>query len=225
MKKLFRLLLWDNIRIINNTLSGRNRSRKQPALGRINKEDINFIIEETWKNYNILKVNAPSEKTFGARLMLKNGIFSLALYRAIGKVVVEDDYATELCTDILWKFYVKQIRIQRLIARVLHSDPQKQMNMLQRIFLRFPLARPGYDWKINEMGKASAYDIIRCPVYDYFKSQGQAELEFFKKSWCTLDFPLAEHLVKGGKYERTHTLSEGDDKCDMCWKVSLPLDE
>ena len=219
MNKVLRLFSWRNIRIINHTLSGRNRNRKQPESGRITKEDINLIIEETWENYNILKQNAPFEKTLGARIMLKNGIVSLALYRAIGKVAVGEDYATELCTDILWKFYIKQIRVQRFIARFLHRKPQQQMNMLQRIFLRFPLTRPGYDWKINEMGEVSAYDITRCPVYDYFKSQGPNELEFFRNSWCTLDFPLAEYLVRGGKYERTHTLSAGDDMCDMCWKV------
>jgi len=40
-----------------------------------------------------------------------------------------------------------------------------------------------------------------------------------KNSWCTLDYSLAENLIQGGKYKRKHLLSDGDDKCDMCWMV------
>jgi hypothetical protein len=219
MKKILRLFLWNYIRTIKHTLLGRNRDRKQPESGRITKEDVDLIIEESLRYYTILKLKAPFEKTLGARLMLRNGIVSLALYRAIGKVAVGEEYVTELCTDILWKFYIKNISIQRFIARFLYREPLQQMNIIQRIFLWFPLAKPGYDWKINEMEEVCAYDITRCPVCDYFKSQGPAELKFFRNSWCTLDFPLAEHLVRGGRYERTHTLSAGDALCDMCWKV------
>jgi hypothetical protein len=219
MEKVLKLFLWDFIRIVKRALLGRNRNRKQPESGRITKEDVDLIIEESLRYYNILKQKSPLEKTFGARLMLRNGIMSLALYRGIGKVVVGEDYVTELCTDILWKIYIKNISLQRLIARILYRDPREQMNIIQKIFLLFPLAKPGYDWKINKIKEGYAYDIMRCPVCDYFKSQDPAEFNFFRNSWCTLDFPLAEHLVRGGKYERSHTLSAGDDSCDMCWKV------
>jgi len=49
------------------------------------------------------------------------------------------------------------------------------------------------------------------------EEQGEEALEFFRKSWCTLDFPLAEAMVRGGRYERPRTLSEGDEVCDMRW--------
>jgi len=220
MKKLIiRIFGWSTIRIIKQALYGRNRNRLQPELGRINIQDVDLIFEETWKNFNILKAKIPVEKTIGARIMIKNGALSLALYRAIGKVAADEDYVTELCTDILWKVYIKQIRIQKFVSKLFHRKPHEQMRMIQRIFLRFPLARPGYEWEIKETGKDVSYDITRCPVYDYFKTLGQEELKFFQNSWCTLDFPLAEHLVKGGQYERKYTLSAGDDRCDMCWKV------
>jgi hypothetical protein len=102
---------------------------------------------------------------------------------------------------------------------VLQRDPQKQMNMIQRMLL-YALAKPGYDWKLIESDNTTSYDIFKCPVYDYYKLLGHEELEFFRNSWCAFDFPLAEYLVKGGKYERKYTLSKGDDKCDMCWKTN-----
>jgi len=63
-------------------------------------------------------------------------------------------------------------------------------------------------------------DFHRCPVHDYFRSQGEEELELFQKTWCTLDHPIAEAMVEGGRYERPHTLSHGDSVCDMRWLVS-----
>jgi hypothetical protein len=58
---------------------------------------------------------------------------------------------------------------------------------------------------------------VPIPIFEYFKTQGEEALEFFRNSWCTLDFPLAEFMVKGGRYERPHTLSAGDNVCDMRW--------
>lgn len=219
MKRISKILFWYYYHTTKQTLSGRNRDRRRPELGRMTIEDIKLIFDEFLRHYKILKQKAPSEKTLGARIMLNNGIMSLALYRALGKVAVGEDYVTELCTDIFWKSYIKSISVQRFIARFLSRDPQQQMVIIQKMFLRFPLAKPGYDWNIREMGEGYAYDITRCPVWDYFKSQGPSEITFFKNSWCTLDFPLAEHLVKGGRYTRNHTLSAGDGLCDMCWKA------
>ncbi len=64
-----------------------------------------------------------------------------------------------------------------------------------------------------------ALDFYRCPVNYYFQALGKEELEFFRNSWCTMDWPFAEAMVKGGKYERRHTLSAGDNVCDMRWRA------
>jgi len=219
MNKIMRWFRWRYRKIIHQTLAGRNRNRRKPELGRITKKDIDLITEEFEKNYKILKDDAPVERTLGSRFMLKNGMLSLALYRAIRKITDEEGYAAELCADILYKFFKKQVRMQRFAARLLNRDPQKQMNMLQRMVLKFPLASPGYICKIIKMDNVSAYDIFRCPVYDYFKSFGREEMEFFRYSWCTFDFAISEYMVRGGGYERNLTLSNGDDRCDMRWKA------
>ena len=151
--------------------------------------------------------------------MLRSGVWSLAVYRAIRAQGVEEDYATELCTDYLWVAYRSQMRVQRRLGHLLARSPRAQMAAIQRIFLRFPLAAPGYDCKLREIPGVFAYDIHRCPVYDYFAAQGEEALEFFRNSWCTLDYPLAEYLVRGGRYERCETLSAGGPFCDMRWRV------
>ena len=107
----------------------------------------------------------------------------------------------------------------RSIARLLARDPQKQVNLILRMSLRYPFGRPGYDWTAREAPNAYLVDFHRCPVHDYFRSQGEEAVEFFRNSWCTLDFAVAEVMVKGGAYERTRTLSAGDSVCDMKWTI------
>jgi hypothetical protein len=177
-----------------------------------------YILKESWNNFKNLSKTAPRGKTAGSRVMLKNGVRSLAMYKAISKIVLEKEYAIELCGDLLWKYYQKAISRTRLKGHLSSRKPQEQMDRIQEIFLK-TLEKPGYDLKVLQVPGAFAYDIYRCPVYDYYKSLGPDELEFFQKTWCTLDWPLAEYLVKGGKYERQHTLSHGDAMCDMRWMV------
>ncbi|MBN1932307.1 MAG: L-2-amino-thiazoline-4-carboxylic acid hydrolase [Desulfobacterales bacterium] len=219
MRWLIFIFRWSyRIRIPFQKLEGRNRSRQRPELGRITNDDVYSILEESWKNYRQLSKTAPKGDTLGSRMMLKNGVWSLAMYRAILKIVFEKEYAIELCGDVLWKNYQRSVWRVRLKARLSSRKPQEQMNRMQEVFLKI-LEKPGYDLLVIQAPDAFAYDIYRCPVHDYFKSLGPEELEFFRKTWCTFDFPFAEHLVKGGKHERQRTLSHGDEMCDMRWMV------
>lgn len=90
------------------------------------------------------------------------------------------------------------------------------MELIQRMLLWFPLGR-GYQPELVDVAGAVAYNLHRCPVYDFFSGQGEEALELFRASWCTFDAPLAEHLVDGGHYERPVTLSSGGPVCAMRW--------
>ena len=46
------------------------------------------------------------------------------------------------------------------------------------------------------------------------------EMTLFRKTWCTFDYTSAEYAVEGGKYQRKHTLSDGDEVCDMRWFIN-----
>ena len=59
-----------------------------------------------------------------------------------------------------------------------------------------------------------------CPVYDFYKQFGQEEMTLFRKTWCTFDYTSAEYAAEGGKYQRKHTLSDGDEVCDMRWFIN-----
>ncbi len=219
MNIIAKIFLVSYTRTLRKVLIDRNRNRLRPDFGRITKSDVSIIVTDTLKNYQLLFQNVNSGPTYGSFVMVRNGILSQSLYQAIKKFCKDSEYATELCSDVLWISYKKGISLQRFLGRFISRKSQKQMNIIQKIFLSFPLGKPGYYWQINEIDSIASYDILRCPVYDYFKTQNKEDLEFFKNSWCTLDFPLAEHLVKGGLYKRKGTLSEGDNSCGMRWMV------
>jgi hypothetical protein len=198
-------------------LGGRYLDRNRPSRGRFTRDQVDRILEQTWHNYDGLVPAAHVERlrTLGSRQNVLLGVASLGMCRALLGEGVEKMYATELFTDVAWKVYEKWIGLPRLIARRATGSPQAQMNLMLRMLLRYPFNRPGYQWQARPQSDRFALDIYRCPVYDYLQSQGADE--FMLNSWCTLDFALAQAMTEGGYYERPHTLSAGDDVCDMKW--------
>jgi len=216
--RLFRLAYRTlSFRSARAVLVGRRRCPQRVDRGRFTRRDADRIMEQTWRNFDTLISDAPVQETPGARRNVRMGVFTLSNYQALRAAVDDKAYATELAADFCWRGYEQSISVSRWIARLVTRDPKKQMNLMMRMGLRYPFSRPDYDWKVLPDPDAFAVDFYRCPVFNYFKTQGEEAVEFFRNSWCTLDFPLAECMVRGGRYERPHTLSAGDEVCDMRW--------
>jgi hypothetical protein len=77
--------------------------------------------------------------------------------------------------------------------------------------LRFPFNAPGYLIEPVAAQNGTAFDVVRCPIADYFRKQGAVDL--CSASWCNLDYALAE--LTHDKLVRTKTLVRGDDRCDF----------
>lgn len=201
----------------NRILKGRYLDRADLNKGRFIQADVNRILERTWRNYDDLAPAARVEQleTSGNRQNVLLGVLTHGLYRALLSEGLDTEYATELVSDLQWVIYEKWILLPRSIARLSTRDPQEQMNVMLRLFLRFPFSPPGYDSKVSMENGAFGLDIYRCPVHDYFKAQG--EEEFMLNSWCKQDFALAQVMTEGGSYERPRTLTAGDKVCDMKW--------
>jgi hypothetical protein len=58
------------------------------------------------------------------------------------------------------------------------------------MFLRFPFNAPGYRFEKLPDKTATALNMLRCPVADYFRERSAADL--CVGSWCNLDYALAE---------------------------------
>ena len=201
-------------------LDGRYWDQDDPSKGRLTRADVARILDRTWRDFDRLVPEAGLERlpTAGSRQNVMLGVVSLALYRALLSEGLSPQYAAVLFTDAAWLLYRTWIRLPRLVARIATRDEQRQIELMLRMFLRFPFGRPGYVWQARRGPDGFETDFTRCPVLDYMRAQGASE--FMRNSWCTLDFALAQAMVPGGRYERPHTLSAGDLVCDMQWRAA-----
>jgi hypothetical protein len=79
------------------------------------------------------------------------------------------------------------------------------------ITLRFPFNGPGYLIEPAAGEPGVAFDVVHCPVANYFRSHGAGDL--CVASWCDLDYALAE--LTHETLVRSKTLAQGDDRCDF----------
>lgn len=224
---------------LQQILQGRLRQRGLAASGRFLGSDVKRIYRETWQEMaEILpEVRMQELPNWGNRHNVYLAVLSISLYHALLNSGIEKDYAIELFADIGWKLYVKFLAIPKAIARIRTSVPQEQMNLVLKAFLRFPFSAPGQPGYEVEAGAtesgAFATDWSWCPpfafVRRYVEQHGdRGELRAFFHSWCQYDWALADAIVEGtghaGAYTRPHTLSRGDDICDMVWAAQPKLE-
>jgi hypothetical protein len=202
---------------------------------------VNRILKETWRQVDGILPSAELERlpTFGNRHNLfVFAVLAIAFYHALLEAGVEKQYAVELYSDIGWKLYVKQATFPRLVARLSSRDPDKQMGLVLRMLGVFPFSapgKPGYEVKAWRGQGCICINYFHCPPYSFVKQYveqngDRGELELYRKSWCTYDWPFAYAIMGGGykklgHYERPHTISSGDDVCDMRWYARVPEGE
>ena len=199
---------------------GRYIDKSQPEQGRLSQSEVDRIFILTWRNLDKLLPFAHLEKlkTRGNRMNVFLAVASLAAYRAFRSLGFNKEYATELISDLGWKLYINMLKLPRFLAHLLYQDPQKQMNLMLKLWMRFPFSTPGYKRKSWEEENRFCIDWHRCPPFESIKNIGtDEEAEFFYNTWCTYDYAIAKEMVNGGHFERTKCLSKGDELCDMKW--------
>jgi len=215
-------LKWAFHRAAIQILEGRYLDRTQPMKGRFTRTQVKQILTQTWLYLDELlpNTNLDQQKTWGNRQNVFLAVATQVAYRSFLTAGIETEYAIELISDIAWKVYASWLPLPRFLAKIISRDPQKQMNFILRIFLRYPFSQPGYQRKVQEAQDGFHTDWFRCPPYEYFKNNGNSEeMKVFYRTWCQFDWAVAQAMVAGGKYERPHTLSVGDTVCDMRWYV------
>jgi hypothetical protein len=150
----------------------------------------------------------------------------LAIYKALVKERIDPDYAMDLIGDMIWQARVNAKGLIPIIdplrlklAKIMSKDPMAFLEKRLKDGMKFPYSEPGYKVELYKDKNVYCMDFYSCPVFDFYKQFGKEEMTLFRKTWCTYDYAAAEHLVEGGKYQRKHTLSDGDELCDMRWSI------
>ncbi len=202
---------------ILHVMTGRVRNRSDFKMGRFTRQQALNVYKSTIKHIEQIEKTNPTSnyQSKGAARNLYLAAGSLGLYRALLEEVKDKDYAIELATDACWFSFERSTRIIRFFTKLLWRTPNKQVSGFMKMGLNYPFSKPDYDWKIIPSKDVFAVDFYKCPVHDYFKGFGEEEMHYFRQNWCTQDFAVGEVIVKGGRYERDKTLSDGDSVCNM----------
>jgi hypothetical protein len=204
-------------------LVGHYISIETPKQGRLSKRRLKEIYKKIQEEQKILQTKSELSqyKSHGNRLMVFCGVISLAAYRGLRNEGLSHQYATQLVADVIWKVYILGAKTLWLATSIIAREPQKRLNYALRILCKYPFNTDpkGYQFKLQIMPDHLSMDFTQCVVHQFMKFFGNdEEMDFFRNSWCLYDFALPAYLIGGGGYyEREHTLSHGDNICDMKW--------
>ena len=199
-------------------LVGKNRATNEPEKGRLTRAEVNRLIDQSWRDFDELVPDVSHEPTFGSRMNVRLAALSLAMLRSLTSAGIERQYAIELIGDACWKIYQYWGRVGRFIGRTLSrrdsiKDQASRVTKDGSWPMSFPFNPPGYRALYVPTKGGLGFNVIRCPVAEYFHARGASDLAV--NTWCMLDYPLAEMV--GLKLVRTQTLAAGDQQCNFRW--------
>jgi len=212
---------------IEQVLASRCRRDGMPQYGRFTPKEIRQIIFQANSNIRELMPYLNNLDNVGNYQNEYVGLIDLAIYKALLKAKTDPNYAVNLVGDMQWQGVVNSkglIPIIDPLRKKLHKlttkDSMAYLEKRLKAMMKYPYSEPGYKIEFYKDKKVYCMDIYSCPVFDFYKQFGEEEVTLFRKTWCTFDYTSAEHLVEGGKYQRKHTLSDGDEVCDMRWSIN-----
>lgn len=215
--KLIKIVINPVIRnAISRTLVGRIKCSEIVENERFTKSDVKVLLKRTWYNFDNLSTDLPKEPTLGSRISILLACITLSFYKALVEYGVTKKHSIQLVRDVSWLIYRKFGYIPLIISKLISRNKLKRIKICTSLFRKFPFNPPGYDMKDVNCVNEVAYDVLKCPVANYFMKIG--ELEFCSGTWCDLDYSLAQ--LWGGCLERTSTIANGDDRCDFRFKTN-----
>jgi hypothetical protein len=207
--------------MLSQTLSpigaGLRRIAIRELRNEIGAEPAKSAVDCAFYEHRRARARLAREPSIGGRLMLDAAALTVCLFRALLARDIPEQRARTLTAKVTAAVYDLMARVPSAIARVGGGAPVERLRRATSAFRRFPFGPPAYRMLDVAAGEDTvAFDVVRCPVAEYFRAQDLPEL--CVASFCNLDYPLAARW--GATLERTKTLVEGAECCDFRWRVS-----
>jgi ubiquinone biosynthesis protein len=180
------------------------------------EKSVETILGETWQRYEKLEPEIPVLSQLGPTINLRLAGATLCMHEALLSAGHRREEAFAIFERIAWAIYEKMGELPIMMARALSSDAHGRMQLATQVFRKFPFSEPDYQMiDVPAEENVVGFDVLKCPVAEFFKSKGQGELCY--ATWCRLDYPLAEKW--GGELGRSTTIAQGADRCNFRWKT------
>ncbi len=212
VRLLFPLL---TCRAARQALTGRSRSRLDPAAGRFTRADADRVVACAWQHYDAHVRDVLPQPTVGARLVLRLACWTAGLFHSLRDDGIEREHAVELSADVMWRIFQLQGRFGQVLTHIrpeIKTQPRRRLPD-GTIDLGFPFGPPAYAARPVAADGVRSFEVVRCPAASYFRTRGMADLG--EAAFCDMDYALSE--MQGLSLQRACTLMAGDDHCDFLW--------
>lgn len=188
---------------------------------RFSDADVHAVVNDAFADYERARESLPDEDQVGPRLMIHLAALTAGFHRALVARGLEPTDARRRTGLVTAAVYERMGGVPWALSRLHGKEPRARLEAATNLFRRFPFSAPGYEMvDVPAPDDVVAFDVRRCPVAEYLRAEGLAEL--CVETWCGLDFALAERW--GARLERPQTLAGGGDRCDFRWRV-VPSEE
>lgn len=199
-----------------HVLLQRLKNPQKVAEGRWTKEEINHLLNETWRRYGAFASRIPQEATVGSHLSVRLATLDICLYQALLNAGQSHSDAIQLVKEINWYLYRKGMKLPKWLAALITRNPVRQMQIIANLIMtKFPFNPPGFQSEMMPSEQGGRFDVLRCPVADQMLAllPDEEARELCVATWCAQDYPAA--AMWGGRLERSGTIAGGADRCDF----------
>ena len=195
-----------------HVLPGLARGEGDDAPQRFTREDVERLLAQARARWNVVAQDLPIEPSISGRISVVAAGMLLALAQALTADGIERSYANRLVRDISWAAYMRSMgKGMPGLMRTLAPNPQRRLKAAMDIGLKLEFTEPSYRHRRVSFAGGDGFDMLRCPIADYLKSQDASDL--CVTAFCSLDFRIFELIDL--QLERSGTIAGGAELCDF----------
>lgn len=183
---------------------------------RLSPAEQSDFVDAVMSGYQAERSALRKEVALGALVTVHLAALTANVYRSLVARGQSEVDARRLTASMAWWFYKRSGSLSRVVAKLTTTTPMERLQKQSDLLRHFPFQAPSYDVRDVDAGPGVvAFNMHRCPVADYFRSQGLEQV--CVDAWCNLDLRLADQW--GAQLDRSGTLVQGASHCDFRWRL------
>lgn len=192
-----------------------NKAVRKSLSDDFKKDNIACLLSNTWNLHQDIPKSSTRNMSRMVSLLLSSASNSIAMYRALIEMGIPDKIAKKYIEKVNWEIGKYIGAPIYFLSKICIKKPLYRINWINDLLWKYLFTEPFKRVPV-ESDADVAFNVIRCPFHEYFKSQDL--LELCESASCCHDYLLAEEWHS--KFVRTQTLASGSDHCDFRFYTS-----